>query len=171
MLVGTHALLPVCACLIAENLAARAGREPVLPPRSLWVIGAFGVLPDICTPHLDLADRYASWSHTLFFMAGLLPVAAMAGSFFPKGARWRVALVCWLACALHLAADALSGGIKWLYPWRDEVIGRYYIPAQYWHAWDAFFILFAWFLIRVLPHMEGRGIRSARTAENSDTLP
>ena len=77
MLVGTHALLPVCACLIAENLAARAGREPVLPPRALWVIGGFGVLPDICTPHLDLADRYASWSHTLFFMAGLLPVTAI----------------------------------------------------------------------------------------------
>ena len=38
MLVGTHALLPVCACLIAENLAARAGREPVLPPRNMQLL-------------------------------------------------------------------------------------------------------------------------------------
>ena len=65
MLIGSHALMPVCACLLADNFAVAAGSNRIFPPRSLWWVGVFGVLPDICTPHLSLDDRYASWSHRL----------------------------------------------------------------------------------------------------------
>lgn len=167
MLVGTHTLLPVCACLVADNLAIGMGRDRIFPMRSMWAVGFFGILPDVCTPHLSLEDRYASWSHTVWFMAGLIVGAAMAGSFFEKGYRIRVSLACWFAAALHLAADAVSGGIVWFYPWRTDVVGRYYIPAQHWMWFDAFFVVFAWFLIRVLPHLEARNIRVSRTPESS----
>lgn len=171
MLVGTHALMPVCACLLAGKMSVVAGRGRIFPTPGLWMVGVFGVLPDLCTPHLSLEARFASWSHTVWFMAGLIVVAAMAGSFFEKGCRLRVALACWIAAALHLVADAISGGIAWLYPWRDEVIGRAYIGAQHWIWYDAFFILLAWFQIRVVPHLEARQIRRTRPAENDGTQP
>jgi hypothetical protein len=158
--------MPVCACLLADNLAISTGRDRVFPASSMWAIGFFGILPDLCTPHFSLEDRYASWSHTVWFMAGLIVVVSMAGTFFEKGCRFRVALACWIAAALHLAADAISGGIVWLYPWRTDVIGRYCIPAQHWMWFDAFFILFAWFLIRVVPHLEARNIRECGAPEN-----
>lgn len=166
MLVGTHTLMPVCACLLADHLATRTGRDRIFPPRSLWVIGVFGALPDLCTPHLSLEDRYTSWSHTVWFVGGLIVVAAMVGSLFENGSRLRIALACWLAAFLHVAADAISGGTAWLHPWRTEIIGRYYIPPQHWMWFDAFFILFAWLLVRLLPYSEARGIRMAREPEN-----
>jgi hypothetical protein len=166
MLAGTHALLPVCTCLLVENTSLACGRGRLFPPKTMLLVAAFGVLPDLCTPHISLEARYTSWSHTLWFMIGMLFVCAMASSFIEKGYRLRVAVVCWLAAALHLVADAVSGGIAWLYPWRDVVVGSYIIPPQHWIWFDAGFILLTWFLVRVLPHLEARGIRKANTTEN-----
>ncbi len=159
MLVGTHALMPVSVCLVADHLSIRAGRGRVFPPWSLWAVGIFGILPDICSPHLSLESRQTSWSHTVWFMAGLIVVVAMTGMLFEKGYRFRVALACWISAALHLVADGISGGIVPLYPMSDQVFGRYCIPAPDWIYYDAFFIIFTWVLIRVIPHMEARKIR------------
>jgi hypothetical protein len=166
MLAGTHTLLPVCACLVLDNLAVRSGRDRIFPLKSLLLVGLFGTLPDICTPHMSLEDRLTSWSHTVWFMAGIVPFVAMAGGFFEKGYRIRVALACWIASFLHLAADAISGGIAWLYPWRPDVLGKYWIPAQHWMWFDAFFILFTWFLVRIVPHLEARNIHSSTSTES-----
>ncbi len=76
-----------------------------------------------------------------------------------------IAAVCWLAAGLHLAADAVSGGIAWKYPWGDDVIGRYWIQPQTWIWYDAFFIILTWFLVRVMPHLEARGIRKQSVME------
>ncbi|WP_075090880.1 metal-dependent hydrolase [Haloferula sp. BvORR071] len=161
MLLGTHILLPVCGGLALDNASLRQGRGYFLPLWSLAVIGLFGALPDLCCPHLELDARYTSWSHTVWFMAGLIPVCAMVASFFPKQGRWWVALFCWLAAALHLAGDAVAGGIAWLYPWRSDVIGKYYIPAGlWWFVSDIIFVLLTWFLIRLRPHSEARGIKA-----------
>jgi hypothetical protein len=170
MLVGTHALLPVCACLVADHISVNAGRGRVFPTSGLWAVGIFGVLPDLCSPHLSLESRQASWSHTVWFMAGLIVVVAVMTTFFEKGHRLRVALVCWISAGLHLVADAVSGGIAWLYPWRADVVGRYFIEPQHWIWFDAFFILLCWFLVRVLPHLEARQIRVSRSS-NPDTIP
>ena len=158
MFIGTHALLPVCIGLGLENASLVKGRGYVFPPWSLAVVGVFDVLPDFCSPHLSLGSRLSSWSHTVWFLAGLVPVCGMVASFFPKGMRWRTALLCWIAAMLHLAADAISGGIAWLYPWRPEKIGDYYIPSGQWPWWDVGFILLFWFLLRLRPHAEARGM-------------
>ncbi len=166
MLIGTHALLPVCGCLLADQIVVASGRGRIIPPMALWAVAVFGALPDLCSPHLSLEARYASWSHTVWFMAGLIAVAAMTGSFFENGCRLATAIACWIATALHLVADAVSGGIAWLYPWSDEVIGRYYIPPQQWIWFDAFFILFTWYRFRLIPHLEARRIREAQSLED-----
>lgn len=158
MLIGTHALLPVCIGLAFDNASLVKGKGFVFPRWSLAAVGVFGVLPDLCSPHISLDARQTSWSHTVWFLAGLIPICGMLASFFPAGMRLRTALLCWIAAMLHLAADAISGGIAWLYPWRPDVIGKYYIPAVQWLWWDAGFILLGWFLFRLRPHAEARGM-------------
>lgn len=165
MLIGTHALLPVCGCLAVDALRIATDREACFSNRSLWSVGFFGVLPDLCSPHLSLEARYSSLSHTLVFLGVILPFIALASWSARPGARVATALACWLAAALHLAADAISGGIAWMQPWSPVILGDYYIPPQYWIGFDACFILLFWFLLRLLPRLEARGIRAAHSAD------
>ncbi|GAA5481067.1 hypothetical protein Hsar01_00273 [Haloferula sargassicola] len=141
MLAGTHALLPVSIALATDCYRLSKGREEAFPAWSLPALGLFGVLPDLCSPHLSLEARHASFSHTLLFLAILVPVVAAAAGFFPKGSRLLVAISLWLASMLHLAADAISGGIPWLHPWSDAVLGDFYIDPVWWIAYDAAFVL------------------------------
>lgn len=169
MLVGTHALLPVCGCLVVDGIAVSAGRERVFPPWSLWIIGCFGVLPDFCSPHLSLDDRHTSLSHTVWFMAGLLLAVPMAATFLDREHRWQVAAACWIAAALHLAADAISGGIAWLHPWKPDIIGDSYIPPEHWIPFDAGFVILIWIMLRSIPKLEGRAIRRSHQSEIPDS--
>lgn len=159
MLIGTHALLPVCACLSVDQVVVLSGRVRVFPVRSLWAVAVFGMLPDLCSPHIMLEDRHSSFAHSVWFMPVVVLFSVMVSMFFEPGKRLRVAIACALATALHLAADAVSGGIAWLYPWKDEVIGRFFIDLDWWAWSEALFVLLAWFLLRLLPHLEARNIR------------
>jgi hypothetical protein len=158
MLIGTHTLLPVCLGLAIENVSLAKGKGHFFPEWTLPVIGVFGALPDLCTPHISLEARFSSWSHTMWYLAALIPVCTMVITFFPPGRRGRIAIACWLAAAIHLATDAAAGGINWLYPWRQVVIGDYHIPATQWLWWDMGFVFLTWFLIRLRPHAEARGM-------------
>lgn len=168
MLVGTHAMLPVCGCLAIDGIALRGGRERVFPPWSVWIIVFFGVLPDFCSPHIALEDRHASWSHTVWFLVGLLVLLPMAGVYLEKSHRWPVIAACWIAAFLHVAADTVSGGVAWFYPWKTAVTGDYYIPLDYWVGFDAAFVLLTWCMLRAIPKLEGRAIRLAHRTEVSD---
>lgn len=159
MMVGTHSLLPVCGCLLADRISMSTGRERMFTGRQLCVIGVFGMLPDILSPHFSLESRQVSLSHTVWFLMGIFLLAPLVRLIPERGSRLPVAIACWIAYALHLAADAVSGGIAWLYPWRDVVLGRYWIEPQYWIWYDAGFILLVWFIYRVLPEI-GRKVTS-----------
>jgi hypothetical protein len=156
MMVGTHTLLPVCGCLLVDRIAMSAGRERMFSGKSLCLVGLFGFLPDILSPHLSLESRQASLSHTLWFLLGLIVLLPLARFLPERASRIPVAAACWLAYALHLAGDAVSGGIAWLHPWRSDVIGRYWIEPQHWIWYDAGFILMVWFIFRVLPQFKPR---------------
>lgn len=169
MLVGTHAMLPVCGCLAIDGIALNRGGGRVFPAWTLWLIGFFGVLPDFCSPHIALEDRHASWSHTVWFLAGLLVLLPMAGSYLERSCRWQVVAACWVAAFLHVAADTISGGVAWFYPWKTDVTGDYYIPLEYWVLSDAAFVLLTWFLLRSIPKLEGRAIRMSCREEVSDS--
>lgn len=145
MLVGFHALLPVTGCLAIEVVSLKCRGARVFPDWSLPAVALFGVLPDLCSPHISLQDRHESWSHTLLFLAVILPFCAGMTSWFPKGTRVRVAMAAWIATALHLAADGFSGGIPWLHPWSDKPIGDYHIQPENWLFFDAGFLVLALF--------------------------
>lgn len=165
MFIGTHTLMPVCAALVLENVSLAKGRGHVFPAWSLPVIGLFGALPDVCTPHISLEARYTSWSHTAWFLAGLLVVCPVIASFYPAQ-RWRVALACWLAAVLHLACDAIAGGIAYLFPWwPDAIIGTFYVHPDWWFPLDAVFVFLTWFLVRLRPHMEARALERRRKSD------
>jgi membrane-bound metal-dependent hydrolase YbcI (DUF457 family) len=130
----------------------RSGRPQMFTGRQLCLIGFFGFLPDILSPHISLEARHNSLSHTLWAVLAMALLVPLTGFSIEKGSRLPVAIACWLAYILHLAADAISGGIAWLYPWRDEVVGRDFIPAVDWIWYDAGFIILVWAIYRVFPH-------------------
>ena len=158
MYIGTHTLLPVCIGMAIEQFTLSRGRGYVFPERGLVAIAVFGAMPDLCTPHLSLDARYSSWSHTLWFLVALMVVTPMIASFFRGPGTWRLALACWLAAALHLACDAIAGGIAWLKPWSDEILGSYIVPPSHWMWWDVAFLLLTWLLVRLRPLAEARGM-------------
>lgn len=140
---GFHALLPVTGCLGIEAVSLKCRGVRVYPDWTLPVVALFGVLPDLCSPHISLQDRYDSWSHTLLFLVVILPFCAGMTWWFPKGTRVRVAVAAWIAAASHLAADAFSGGIPWLHPWSDKPIGDYHVQPENWLFFDAVFLVLA----------------------------
>jgi hypothetical protein len=160
MFIVTHTLLPVCLGLAVENVSLATGHSHFFPRWGLVAIGAFGALPDICSPHLSLEARLESFSHTLGFLGLLLPLSAMTAVFFEKDGRWKLAIGCWLAAVLHLAADAVAGGIPWLRPWRADILGGSLIPAAHWFWYDAIFLVLSVFGLRLRPFAEARSMRS-----------
>ena len=132
MNVVTHALLPA---LLSTPLLPRTGRSGFL--RAAGAVALGGALPDLVNPHLSLAARYSSWSHTAFALAGLA-VVLLAWAIAARGPVVpRVALLAWSASALHLVCDAISGGIVPLYPVADVLLSRRYVPYRLWWWCDA----------------------------------
>ncbi len=135
MLIGTHALSPVVISVFGGALLKYPlkGREFVL-------IACMGAAPDLLNPHLSLAARHSSWSHSL------VGFAVVIGSFFVVAGlirKVRVRVLCWSAFAYlwHLTCDWFSGGIPYLYPIRKDLIGGGWLSSAYWLYADAFFIL------------------------------
>ncbi|MBB5350626.1 hypothetical protein HNR46_000854 [Haloferula luteola] len=141
MLLGTHVLLPVNLALMVDLPRIRHGNTPLFSGGGLLAIGIFGALPDLCSPHVSLDARHASLSHTCLFLGLLIFILAALTSFLHKGQRLRLAAACWLASFLHLAADAVSGGIPWLHPWSEDILGTFYIDPLWWIPSDIVFVV------------------------------
>ena len=84
----------------------------------------------------------------------------MTAVLFDKEGRWKLAIACWLATVLHLAADAVAGGIPWLRPWRTDILGDYFIPSSHWLWYDLVFLVLTGVGLRLRPFAEARGMRS-----------
>lgn len=138
MNVLSHALLPA---LLAAPLMPRG------TPREFYasagLVALAGALPDILHPHLSLAARYTSWSHSVFALGGWTLVfvgAALLG----RGRTWRrAAWLAPLAYAMHLFLDGISGGIAWLYPISSDVLSHRLVRYPYWFPIDAALALVA----------------------------
>ena len=127
----THALLPA---ILAVPFLPRMDRPAFYSSAGLVALG--GALPDLLCPHFSLATRYTSWSHTVFGFAAfnlvLLGLALVPRIRVPR----RTLLLISLAWALHLAVDGISGGIAWLYPFSNEIIGQRLIRYYWWNPID-----------------------------------
>jgi hypothetical protein len=142
MFVVTHALLPVLAaqCAQAVSLATRQ-RLLFTENRSLVAIGIAGAAPDLLSPHLSLAARYASWTHNVWFLLAIIPVIFLLARLFDPASRRLTCVSLWFSVTLHLATDACSNGINWLYPLRHEILGTPLIPYRLWLWSDLLFLI------------------------------
>ena len=132
MNVITHGLAPVVAIAIAECVAVQRSKKRLFSDRHYIGFALAGAAPDLLYPHLSLAARYASWTHTAWFAMGFLPVAFFVTRWAFRS-HWKLcgALMIW-AMLLHLFCDGISGGIAWLHPVSDQIIGRYYVRPWLW---------------------------------------
>lgn len=133
MTAGTHFALPIIAASTLDFYCVATNGQPRFSGSQLLLIGAFGLLPDLLSPHLSLRARYSSISHTAWFLLGCLVVAVVLAIALPT---FRMTIgFCWFAVVLHVACDLISGGVR-LFPPYDRPVGKYWVPPRYWLPLD-----------------------------------
>ena len=154
MNVVTHALLPVVAVCAYQRLKSKfteaAIQSIVFTNWQVFFIGVLGAAPDLLNPHLSIQSRYDSWSHSIAAWLGIT-ILLFAFSFrHTNRKRMPVKLVIWMSAAylIHLGCDIIAGGIVWLKPISNDVLGDYYVSAKYWIPLDIFFVLSTYVLFR-----------------------
>ena len=158
----SHALLPLVAAYRWMPRAAAPAPEdgacgrPPPSARASWIVAAFGVLPDALDPHLPLADRQASWSHTLAAAGGVALGLALISAFFPRVLLRPVAAWAAGAYLLHLLADAWSGGAAILAPLSPRIVGGSWLSPVWWIVCDGLLLLWLYFAYRWWPRWRGR---------------
>lgn len=135
MYIGSHFAIPVVAATLVDLGRLVAGRNRLFSNRELLLVGFCGVLPDFLSPHLRLSARLTSWSHTVWFAVGLLPVLWFLFRKRSAGPL-RMTAFCWIAAVLHLLGDAVSGGIAPFYPLTGFRWGWYLVPWPLWGEID-----------------------------------
>ncbi len=147
MNVITHALLPA---LLATPVLRKTW--PGVFYREAGIVALGGGLPDILHPHLSLAARYASWTHTVFALAGFGLLLLAATLWRPERLPRRLALLAFAALALHLFGDAVSGGIAFFRPLAGTIVAAHprWISHHAWPWLDAACILASLALAAVL---------------------
>lgn len=144
MFIGTHICLPLIAAGLDEWRRVGRGEPPLFTRIDLFLIGLGGLSPDILSPHLGLAARHASLSHTFWFPLGMLVLWAATG-IFASGRRARVAFFALLGVVMHLFCDLIAGGIPLLGVERGA-IGAYWVHPAIWLHCDLAGVLVTWFV-------------------------
>ncbi len=108
-----------------------------------------GALPDILTPHLSLEARFTSWSHGLPAWLTFTALLFLAAVIRRDVLNLPLAVAMSLAYLFHLACDAISGGINWLYPIKDHFIGGYLVDPVFWTPIDVVLLLATYYLFRI----------------------
>ncbi|MEZ5304124.1 MAG: hypothetical protein R3F11_26295 [Verrucomicrobiales bacterium] len=109
MFVVTHALSPVAGIAAADALRLEATGERLFRREHYIAFALSGALPDVLCPHLSLAARYASWSHTFWALCLFAAIALPAARFLFGSRRWLLAgSLMVFAYAFHLGCDAVA---------------------------------------------------------------
>ena len=146
----THALIPVICVRIITSRPKWLGR------RGLIQVCLAGALPDLLNPHLSLEARMTSWSHGLPFWFTISTILVI-GSFISRGRLSPQIAICMsMAYLLHIACDAISGGVDLLYPVGSWVWGYYWVDPSWWIPIDIILILVAYILFRIMPGIKKR---------------
>ena len=152
----SHGLLPLV--LAYRRLPRDPGATRGGPPsaRASWIVAAVGVLPDALDPHLTLADRQASWSHTLAAAGGVAVLLMTVSALWPRVLGRSVAAWAAGAYLLHLAADAWSGGVAMLAPVSPRMVGGPWLTPVWWIVCDGVLLIWLYFAYRWWPRWRGR---------------
>lgn len=154
----THALIPVICVGLALSSAAWPGR------RDLFLIALAGALPDLVNPHLTLEARMTSWSHGLPCWLGITVILVAFSLMNRRRFRLTLASLMSAALLLHIACDAISGGVNLLYPLGDLRFARNWVGPLWWIPLDVLCIIICYLLFRILP-----GLAKLRAAKKSVT--
>jgi hypothetical protein len=135
MTIVTHALAPVLAVKIYDAIRLLKGKAKFFSLKYVLMLALAGALPDILGMHFSLQGRYTSWTHNIWFLAGIYPLYLLIClKYFRK--NWLLLTnLSWLATAFHLYIDARSGGIALFNPY-GGIIGDRLIPWHYWGIAD-----------------------------------
>jgi hypothetical protein len=150
----THTLLPVLGASLYERSYSLENKRGAITNKQLMLIGFFGAAPDIINPHIYLEDRYSSWSHSILFWAILTFILIGLSLFKRKFCPWYMTFFLSFAYIAHIFCDAISGGICWLYPISQTIVGEYYVSTVWWFALDIFSFLFAILIFRTIPNLK-----------------
>ena len=124
---------------------------PVVSGKEVLLVGIFGLLPDILNPHLFLSDRLESWTHTLWFIFGIIAILLAAMLLGMIRNNW-LSLLLVMGVGLHILCDAITGGVKLLWP-IDDIYGSYLIGSPHWIMLDLLFgsmALVSWVCFRFI---------------------
>ncbi len=146
MYLGTHACLPLVAASITDIFRVISNRKPLFSGWQLFFIALAGTLPDLLWPHMSRQARLSSWTHTIWFLIGVLPIIYLVAKKVLKKNLLVFVLFFWLAIVLHVFMDGISGGVSLLYPIYN-VFGHYYIPWPLWLKIDLFMMSISFTII------------------------
>ncbi|MGJ8676313.1 MAG: metal-dependent hydrolase [Akkermansiaceae bacterium] len=147
-----HALLPV---VIAGSLLPLAKLEK---KKTLIAIALTGAAPDLLNPHLSLEARLTSWSHGIPFWLLLTAVLILWSCFSKRKFSLKLALAMSSAYLLHIACDAISGGVNFLYPFKDLVWGVRWVKFALWIPLDVCLIILCYMMFRVIPRYKNKSL-------------
>jgi len=157
----THALLPA---ILSSPLLPRTGLRDYY--RAAGVIAIAGIVPDIVDPHVSLAARYSSWSHTILACVGFAVLMFVLALVFPRRLSLRLAFLAGFAYSLHVLVDGLSGGVPAWLPFSDEIFRVRLIRWHYWLQFDAAFVFLGCVVFWWLPWWKWDGRRRPAPLEN-----
>ncbi len=124
----------IAAGYLTADLLVKIGR-PALPARELaalpWIGAVFGFAPDLdmflafaqargfTIPGTKINHRkFPTHAPLLWLFAG---AAVFAGAAAAHSLLWKyIGLIVWLAPWSHFALDSIKGGVKWLWPFREN---------------------------------------------------
>lgn len=131
--------MPVIAIGSADIYRLHNNKQPVLTTAQLLLIAVAGILPDLLWPHTSMHGRLTSWTHTIWFLLVLFMVVYFISKRVLNKKHTTFAVLFWFAAALHIFADAISGGVAFFYP-VEKVVGARHIPYRYWLYFDLVFV-------------------------------
>lgn len=139
MMWGTHIGIPAIAAAATDLVRHKSGRPRLFSNWQIRLIGLSGILPDLASPHFSLHSRHESWSHTLWFLLGVIVVTLILARMFSKRNWGWLTMFVAFGVFMHLVMDALSGGIPFTLPYGD-IWGGQVILWSTWLYWDIAFI-------------------------------
>jgi hypothetical protein len=154
----THACIPALAAMLVDSIRVQKGRERLFPGKFLIAIGVAGALPDFLNPHISLAARLSSWTHTLWFILAIYPVYGVVSRIWYRK-RWLLLTHwLWLATMAHLVIDTLSNGTRPLFPFGPVISYRVIPRGLFWSISDFVFITATILLAVWLKQRDGQNI-------------
>ncbi len=137
MLIFTHFSVPFFSYILTDKFLNKHDKNS--KTKHSIIAGTAGLIPDLLNIHATLTARQNSYSHTIWTVLLCILISLFVVIKFKNIHK---SFIFWIPYAVttHLFLDAISGGIKPLYP-VNFLLGDYFIAPHLWIISDICFIL------------------------------